>query len=178
MNVKDSEISCQKYLEINFWKGDSDVKLSDNGNHVNSNVKLDQRAAVIESTYRFSGDIIDQKKSKSLILTKDSLKVTKFLKVLKLIQGSPIPTCKNPVYGTDLTAHVKQSKTQIPQVVVWCIRAIEKQGEIDMRSLKGVYRLSGQVSHIKALRLSFDAVCKPNRQETIIVHSIASLSKK
>ena len=175
MSEKDPTTNCRKYLETNFWKADSDEESSDNGDDVDTNVKLDQRAAVTESTY--SRKIIDHKRSKSLRLTKDSLKVTKFLKVLKMIQGSPLPRCKNPVFGSDLTAHVEQSKTQIPQIVAWCIRVIEEEGEIDMKSLEGVYRLSGQVSHIKALRLSFDTNLIPKKQDTINVHSIASLLK-
>ena len=177
MSEKDPTTNCRKYLETNFWKADSDEESSDNGDDVDPDVKLDQRAAVIESTYRYDREIIDHKKSKSLRLTKDSLKVTKFLKVLKMIQGSPLPRCKNPVFGSDLTAHVEQSKTQIPQIVAWCIRVIEEEGEIDMKSLEGVYRLSGQVSHIKALRLSFDTNLIPKKQDTINVHSIASLLK-
>ena len=177
MSDKDPKIKCQKYLETNFWKEDSDEESSDNGDHVNPDVKLDQRAAVVESAYRYGEEIIDHKESKSLRSTKDSLKVTKFLKVLKLIQGLPLSTCKNPVFGSDLTAHVEQSKTQIPQIVTWCIRIIEEEGEKDMKSLEGVYRLSGQVSHIKALRLSFDAGCIPKKQDTINVHSISSLLK-
>ena len=46
-----------------------------------------------------------------------------------------------------------------------------------MKSLEGIYRLSGQSSQIKALRLSFDVGQTPARFDVTNIHSIGSLLK-
>ena len=46
-----------------------------------------------------------------------------------------------------------------------------------MKSLEGIYRLSGQSSQIKALRLSFDAGQTPTRFDVTNIHSVGSLLK-
>lgn len=116
----------------------------------------------------------DLEKSKlSIKHAKDPLKVTKFLRVLK---QSMVPN-SNRMFGVDLSAHIDTDKTKIPEIVEWCTRTIEERGKNDMKSLEGVYRLSGPVSHVKALKLSFDAGHPPTKYETINIHSVGSLLK-
>ena len=67
----------------------------------------------------------------------------------------------------------------IPALCSWCTNIIEQRLTSDIRSLEGVYRLSGQTSQIKALRLSFDAGVTPewSRLESPNIHSVGSLLK-
>ena len=81
------------------------------------------------------------------------------------------------VFRVDLSTHLDTCKTNIPQIVEWCTRTIEERGKKDIKSLEGVYRLSGQVSHIKALKLRFDAGHPPTNHDTINIHSVGSLLK-
>ena len=59
----------------------------------------------------------------------------------------------------------------------WCTNIIEMRARTDVKSLEGVYRLSGQTSQIKALKLSFDAGRTPSHSEASNVHSVGSLLK-
>ena len=59
----------------------------------------------------------------------------------------------------------------------WCTNIIEQRGKHDVKSLEGIYRLSGQSSQIKALRLSFDVGQTPARFDVTNIHSIGSLLK-
>ena len=61
--------------------------------------------------------------------------------------------------------------------VRWCTNIIEQRGASDVKSLEGIYRLSGQSSQIKALRLSFDAGQTPARFDVANIHSVSSLLK-
>ena len=61
--------------------------------------------------------------------------------------------------------------------VRWCTNIIEQRGSSDVKSLEGIYRLSGQSSQIKALRLSFDAGQTPTRFDVANIHSVGSLLK-
>ena len=55
---------------------------------------------------------------------------------------------------------------------------IEARAAADLRSLEGIYRLSGQTSQIKALRLGFDAGATPALgPATANIHSVGSLLK-
>ena len=55
---------------------------------------------------------------------------------------------------------------------------IEARAAADLRSLEGIYRLSGQTSQIKALRLGFDAGAAPALgPATTNIHSVGSLLK-
>ena len=55
---------------------------------------------------------------------------------------------------------------------------IEARAAADLRSLEGIYRLSGQTSQIKALRLGFDAGAAPALgPATANIHSVGSLLK-
>ena len=73
--------------------------------------------------------------------------------------------------------NLDQGADIVPEIVDWCTRTIEERGKNDMKSLEGVYRLSGQVSHIKALQLNVDAGHPPTKHETINIHSVGSLLK-
>ena len=66
-----------------------------------------------------------------------------------------------------------------PPLFSWCTDIIEQRLATELRSLEGVYRLSGQTSQIKALRLSFDAGVTPDwsRLESPNIHSVGSLLK-
>ena len=61
--------------------------------------------------------------------------------------------------------------------VSWCTNIIEHRANTDVKSLEGIYRLSGQSSQIKALRLSFDAGQTPTRFDVANIHSVSSLLK-
>ena len=64
-----------------------------------------------------------------------------------------------------------------PGLLTWCCSSIEARGREDPRQLEGIYRLSGQASHVKALRLGFEAGSPPARPDQHNVHSVGSLLK-
>ena len=76
-------------------------------------------------------------------------------------------------------SHLNNTISDIPSLCSWCTNIIEQRLATDLRSLEGVYRLSGQTSQIKALRLSFDAGVTPDwsRLESPNIHSVGSLLK-
>jgi len=111
------------------------------------------------------------------------LSVTKFLRVLKQSvkrdTGLRSAVVQSPtvVFGLELSSHLTACRTSVPDVVRWCTNIIEQRGTSDVKSLEGIYRLSGQSSQIKALRLSFDAGQTPTRFDVANIHSVGSLLK-
>ncbi|CAG2108521.1 unnamed protein product [Medioppia subpectinata] len=75
------------------------------------------------------------------------------------------------VFGTDLCEHLFDQKTQIPEVLRFCIEFIEKNGIIN-----GIYRLSGISSEIQKLRQIFDRKEIPEFDHKD-VHCVSSLLK-
>ena len=59
----------------------------------------------------------------------------------------------------------------------WCTNIIEQRAKTDLKSLEGVYRLSGQTSQIKLLKLGFDAGRTPSHCQATNIHSVGSLLK-
>ena len=171
----------QEYLETSFWNESDNGEDSDDEG-IGSDESMDQNdqcSCINDNTNNDQND--EPKESKlSIKQTKDPLRVTKFLRVLK---QSMVPNTSSSfstssrVFGVDLSSHLEIFNTDIPQVVEWCTRTIEETGKTDIKSLEGVYRLSGQVSHIKALKLSFDAGHSPTNHNTINIHSVGSLLK-
>ena len=168
--------SQRDYLETSFWNEESDEDKSDDEdidtdepiNKVKNCDKNDDNSQ-LNQNYKY-------KKSKSLNNdTKDPLRLTKFLRILK--QSMMPVKSHNCVFGVALSTHLSMVNTDVPQVVEWCTRTVEERGKRDMKNLEGVYRLSGQVSHIKALKLSFDASRIPTKHDSINTHSIGSLLK-
>lgn len=167
------------YLETSFWNEDSED--SDEG--IGSDESMDQsdQCSCVrdEGSDNTKNDTNNGSKT-SIKQTKEPLSVTKFLKILKLSMvpnTSSFFSAPSRVFGIDLSIHLDSTKTNLPQIVEWCTRTIEGRGKKDIKSLEGVYRLSGQVSHIKALKLSFDAGHPPTKYDAINIHSVGSLLK-
>ena len=172
------------YLETSFWDDGSENENSDDEG-IGSDESMDQTEQCSCDTNKDNDKTNDNQKSeleksKPLInQSKDPLRVTKFLRILKqsMVSNSSPVMARRRVFGEDLSSHLDSSKTLVPQIMEWCTRTIEERGKDDMKNLEGVYRLSGQVSHIKALKLSFDTGRPPTKHETINIHSVGSLLK-
>ena len=173
------------YLETSFWTEESDDEENSDDEEKSDDVVIESDESTNKNEQCLCAKNNDNaqhshnyeyKKSKSLNSeTKDPLRLTKFLRILK--QSMMPVKSQRCVFGVDLSTHLAMANTAVPQVVDWCTRTVEERGKRDMKNLEGVYRLSGQVSHIKALKLSFDASRIPTKHEAINTHSIGSLLK-
>uniref|UniRef100_A0A8C6XYN4 Rho GTPase activating protein 33 n=1 Tax=Naja naja TaxID=35670 RepID=A0A8C6XYN4_NAJNA len=79
------------------------------------------------------------------------------------------------VFGCDLGEHLKNSGSDVPQVLRSCSDFIEKHGVVD-----GIYRLSGVSSNIQRLRHEFDSERVPELSKDVYlqdIHSVSSLCK-
>ncbi|XP_053124352.1 rho GTPase-activating protein 33 isoform X2 [Hemicordylus capensis] len=79
------------------------------------------------------------------------------------------------VFGCDLGEHLKNSGSDVPQVLRSCSDFIEKHGIVD-----GIYRLSGVSSNIQRLRHEFDSERVPELSRDVYlqdIHSVSSLCK-
>ncbi|XP_044291199.1 LOW QUALITY PROTEIN: rho GTPase-activating protein 33 [Varanus komodoensis] len=79
------------------------------------------------------------------------------------------------VFGCDLGEHLKNSGSDVPQVLRCCSDFIEKHGIVD-----GIYRLSGVSSNIQRLRHEFDSERVPELSKDVYlqdIHSVSSLCK-
>jgi hypothetical protein len=76
------------------------------------------------------------------------------------------------VFGVDLTEHLEQTSTVVPKILEFCCEVIEQNGVTD-----GVYRLSGQSSHIVTLKREFEGGKVPDKAHKNDVHAVASLIK-
>ncbi|XP_061452851.1 rho GTPase-activating protein 33 isoform X3 [Rhineura floridana] len=79
------------------------------------------------------------------------------------------------VFGCDLGEHLKNSGSDVPQVLRSCSDFIEKHGIVD-----GIYRLSGVSSNIQRLRHEFDSERVPELSKDVYlqdIHSVSSLCK-
>ena len=166
----------KKYLETSFWSEGSEAEKDSDDEGIGSDESMDQReqcSCFIDERCHPENQSNSNTLSKQ---SKDPQRVTKFLRGLKqsiLLSTSSLQLSSRRVFGVNLD----QCADIVPQIVDWCTRTIEERGKNDMKSLEGVYRLSGQVSHIKALKLSFDASHPPKKHETINIHSVGSLLK-
>jgi hypothetical protein len=78
-------------------------------------------------------------------------------------------------FTVDLTQHLNSTGTQIPVVLQWCSSFIERNGIVE-----GIYRLSGVISNIDKLRVTFNNQRIPDENDNFLfqdVHSVASLLK-
>ena len=77
------------------------------------------------------------------------------------------------VFGLSLTEHLEQSSRLVPRLVEFCCACISRHGLTD-----GVYRLSGQSSHIVTLKREFEGgAVPPSLTSNADVHAVASLLK-
>ncbi|KAM3829288.1 rho GTPase-activating protein 33 [Vipera latastei] len=79
------------------------------------------------------------------------------------------------VFGCDLGEHLKNSGSDVPQVLRSCSDFIEKHGIVD-----GIYRVSGVSSNIQRLRHEFDSERVPELSKDVYlqdIHSVSSLCK-
>ena len=82
------------------------------------------------------------------------------------------------MFGVDLTEHLEQTSCLVPRIVEFCCDIIQENGLTD-----GVYRLSGQSSHIVTLKREFEGGKVPEHHRDITpssktdVHAVASLLK-
>ena len=113
------------------------------------------------------------------------ISVKKFVKILrrsvgttencKLQEVPAVSDCqfqRGRVFGVDLTEHLQQTSCLIPHILEFCCDIIEESGVTD-----GVYRLSGQSSHIVTLRREFEGGKVPHGEYKNDVHAVASLLK-
>ncbi|PGH09512.1 hypothetical protein GX51_00617 [Blastomyces parvus] len=66
--------------------------------------------------------------------------------------ADPSPEGRGPVFGVSLEVLFDRHKTAIPMIVYQCIQAIELFG----LNVEGIYRLSGNATHIARLKAMFD----------------------
>lgn len=88
-----------------------------------------------------------------------------------------VSECQLPsqkVFGVDLSEHLEQTSCLVPRIVEFCCDIIEESGLTD-----GVYRLSGQSSHIVTLKRQFEGGKVPDKVQNnnTDVHAVASLLK-
>ena len=113
------------------------------------------------------------------------ISVKKFVKILRRSVGTTencrlqevpaVSDCqfqRGRVFGVDLTEHLQQSSCLVPHILEFCCDIIEESGVTD-----GVYRLSGQSSHIVTLRREFEGGKVPHGEYKNDVHAVASLLK-
>ena len=125
-------------------------------------------------------------------IPKRNISVKKFVKILRRSVGTgnsetvstevvPSPDTVSEcqfqsqrVFGVDLTEHLDQTSCLVPRIVEFCCEIIQEHGLTD-----GVYRLSGQSSHIVNLKREFEGGKVPGRAESRSrdVHAVASLLK-
>ena len=115
---------------------------------------------------------------------KRKISVKKFVKILRRSVGTTdnelqevpaVSDCqfqRGRVFGVDLTEHLQQSSCLVPHILEFCCDIIEESGVTD-----GVYRLSGQSSHIVTLRREFEGGKVPHGEYKNDVHAVASLLK-
>jgi hypothetical protein len=65
--------------------------------------------------------------------------------------GGNLPSY-NPVFGMNLDALFRRDESAVPLVVYQCIQAVDLFG----LDVEGIYRLSGNASHIQQLKAAFD----------------------
>ena len=125
-----------------------------------------------------------RRQSKLVNTPKRKISVKKFVKILRRSVGTTdndlqeepaVSDCqfqRGRVFGVDLTEHLQQSSCLVPHILEICCDIIEESGLTD-----GVYRLSGQSSHIVTLRREFEGGKVPHGEYKNDVHAVASLLK-
>ena len=117
---------------------------------------------------------------------KRSISVKRIVKILRRSVGTaeaemegtgvaPVSDCqfqRGKVFGVDLTEHLEQTSCLVPHILEFCCDMIEESGVTD-----GVYRLSGQSSHIVTLKREFEGGKVPGGVYKNDVHAVASLLK-
>ena len=160
----------KKYLETTFWSDNE--KDSDDDNEDDEGIGSDES---MEHCSCFDNEEPNRQKIDSLKKKeKNSQGVRRLLRGLKhskVLSKSLSHLYPKKIFGASLPSDT------IPQIVTWCTTIIEERTKEDISSLEGVYRLSGQVSHIKALKMSFDAGHLPSQQAVSNIHSVGSLLK-
>jgi len=174
MNTENSATSLIDLLENSFRTDWSD----DEG--IGSDVSLDH-----SDPYSSDGAVsVKETPQKYLPKTpKRNLSVKKIVKILRRSVGSNethlsegVPTVSEfqhqKVFGVDLTEHLEQTSAVVPHILEFCCEVIEENGVTD-----GVYRLSGQRSHIVTLKQQFEGGKVPDKTKKSDVHAVASLLK-
>ena len=131
-----------------------------------------------------SGTLTTSRQSKLVNPPKRSISVKKLVKILRRSVGTseaevegrgvaPVSECqfqRGKVFGVDLAEHLEQTSCLVPHILEFCCDMIEESGVTD-----GVYRLSGQSSHIVTLKREFEGGKVPGGVCKNDVHAVASL---
>ena len=176
MGTDNSVKSLTDLLESSFWTEWSD----DEG--IGSDVSLDHSDQSSSDGASNAQESPDNDK-KFVKTPRRNISVKKIVKILRRSVGtnethlSDIgPTVSEfqhqKVFGVDLTEHLEQTSTVVPKILEFCCEVIEQNGVTD-----GVYRLSGQSSHIVTLKREFEGGKVPDKDHKNDVHAVASLLK-
>ena len=176
MSTENTAKSLTDLLENSFWTEWSD----DEG--IGSDVSLDHSdQSSSDGTSNVQETPNNEKKFQKT--PKRNISVKKIVKILRRSVGSNethlsevVSTVsefqQQKVFGVDLTEHLEQTSTLVPHILEFCSEVIEENGVTD-----GVYRLSGQSSHIVTLKREFEGGKVPDKAHKNDVHAVASLLK-
>lgn len=172
----------EKVLESSFWADSSDTDSTDEG--IGSDESLDQ-------SDQGSDGVPGQPQNPQPPLQppqemgggKATGRRLSVRRLVRLIRGQKVAgqgesvvrvsSIQAPrVFGVMLTEHLVQAGALVPPVLEWCCTQIEAEEGRD-----GIYRLSGQASHIQALKQQFDSGEVPASMHSRDLHAVASLLK-
>ena len=156
----------KKYLETTFWSDNE--KDSDDDEGIGSDESMEHCSCFNNEEPNLQKSDGSKKKEKN---NQGVRRLLRGLKHSRVISKSLSHLSPRKIFGASLPSDT------VPQIVTWCTTTIEERTREDINSLEGVYRLSGQVSHIKALKMSFDAGHLPLQQAVSNIHSVGSLLK-
>ena len=157
---------------------------------IGSDVSLENSEQSSSSGTLNNTDTLRRQARQLVKIPKRNISVKKFVKILRRSVGTgnseAVSTEVGPgvseaesqfqsqkVFGVDLTEHLEQTSCLVPRIVEFCCEIIQELGLTD-----GVYRLSGQSSHIVNLKREFEGGKVPQLESrSRDVHAVASLLK-
>lgn len=157
---------------------------------IGSDVSLENSEQSSSSSGTLNNTDTLRRQARQLVnIPKRNISVKKFVKILRRSVGTgnsetvstevgPVSGAESQfqsqrVFGVDLTEHLEQTSCLVPRIVEFCCEIIQEHGLTD-----GVYRLSGQSSHIVNLKREFEGGKVPELESrSRDVHAVASLLK-
>ena len=156
---------------------------------IGSDVSLENSEQSSSNGTLNNADTLKRQARQLVKIPKRNISVKKFVKILRRSVGTgnseavstevgPVSEAESQfqsqrVFGVDLTEHLEQTSCLVPRIVEFCCEIIQERGLTD-----GVYRLSGQSSHIVTLKREFEGGKVPELESRgRDVHAVASLLK-
>ena len=153
---------------------------------IGSDVSLENSEQSSSSGTLNNTDTLRRQARQLVKIPKRNISVKKFVKIFRRNSEAVSTEVPGPVsgsqesqfqsqrvFGVDLTEHLEQTSCLVPRIVEFCCDIIQEHGLTD-----GVYRLSGQSSHIVTLKREFEGGKVPELESrSRDVHAVASLLK-